>query len=102
MEDMAKALMKARLTLEPGKARFGRSHVKYLGYFISQSGSSIGNGHIQAMVDLSPPSNIKGLRSILEGFIFVIKFIKRYADMVAPLVNLTHRETAQQKSQDAC
>lgn len=99
MEDMFKALMKAVLTLKPSKTQFGRLHVKYLRYVISRNGISIGHDRIKAMVDLTHPSNIKELRSVLGAFTFGRKFMKNiYADIVAPLVNLICRETAQQKS----
>ena len=85
------ALQAAGLTLKPSKIRFGPKQVSYLGHVISADGISVGQDRIQAINDLPTPTCIKDLRSVLGMVNFVRRFIKDYADITAPLVDLTRK-----------
>ncbi|CAB1100355.1 unnamed protein product [Ectocarpus sp. CCAP 1310/34] len=92
IEKMFAALQAAGLTLKPSKIQFGRKEVDYLGHVISAKGISVSTDRIDAIRDLSTPKCIKDFRSILGMANFVRRFAKNYADLTAPLVDLTRKD----------
>ncbi|CAB1098409.1 unnamed protein product [Ectocarpus sp. CCAP 1310/34] len=92
IEKMFAALQAAGLTLKPSKIQFGRKEVDYLGHVISAKGIFVSTDRIDAIRDVSTPKCIKDLRSILGMANFVRRFAKNYADLTAPLVDLTRKD----------
>ncbi|CAB1113485.1 unnamed protein product [Ectocarpus sp. CCAP 1310/34] len=92
LEKMFAALQAAGLTLKPSKIQFGQKEVDYLGHVISAKGISVSTDHIDAIRNLPTPTCIKDLRSVLGMVNFVRRFIKDYADVTAPLVELTRKD----------
>lgn len=89
LEKMFAALQAAGLTLKPSKIQFGQKEVDYLGHVISAKGISVSTDRVDAFRDLPTPRSIKDLRSVLGMANFVRRFVKDYADLRAPLVDLT-------------
>ena len=92
LEKMFAALQAAGLTLKPSKIQFGRKEVDYLGHVISAKGISVSTDRIDVIRDLPTPKCIKDLRSVLGMANFVRRFVKDYADLTAPLVDLTRKD----------
>ena len=93
LENTFKALQAAGLTLKPSKVQFGPKEVKYLGHILSSDGIRLGDDRIQAILDLPTPTNIKELRSVLGMVNYVRKFIPDLATTIAPMVDLTKKES---------
>ena len=97
LERMFSALRAAGLTLQPSKLQFGSEQVKYLGNVISEHGTTIGDDRVKAISELPEPKNIKELRSLLGTLNFVRRFVLEYADVTAPLVELTKKQYKQRR-----
>jgi len=52
----------ARLTINPDKSKFCRSHVKYLGFLVQHDGLKIDHDKTAPILEYSPPRNIRQLR----------------------------------------
>ena len=97
LEGMFSALQAAGLTLKQSKLQFGSKQVKYLGHVISEHGITIGDDRIKAISDLPDPKNIKELRSLFGTLNFVRRFVPEYAEVTAPLVELTKKQHKQRR-----
>ena len=97
LERMFSALQAAGLTLQPFKLQFGSKQVKYLGHVISEHGISIADHRIKTISELPDPKNIKELRSSLDTLNFVRRFVPEYAEVTAPLVELTKKRCEQRR-----
>ena len=98
LESMFVALQAAGLTLKPSKVAFGPKSIEYLGHIISKDGVSVGEDRIDAIQKLPTPTCIKDLRSVLGVVNFVRRFIPDYAEVTAPLVELTKKEFGKKSS----
>ena len=97
LERMFSALQGAGLTLKPSKLQSGSKQVKYLGHVISEHGISIRYDLIKAISELPDPKNMKELRSLLCTLDFVRRFVPEYAEVTAPLVELTKKQYKQRR-----
>ena len=91
------ALQAAGLTLKPSKLQFGSKQVKYFGHIISEHGITIDDDHIKVISELPDPKNIQELRSLLGTLNFVRRFVLEYAEVTAPLVELTKKQYKQRR-----
>ena len=94
---MFSSLLAAGLTLKPSKLQFGSKQVKHLGDVISEHGINIGDDRIKAISELPDPKNMKELRSLLCTLDFVRRFVPEYAEVTAPLVELTKKRCEQRR-----
>ena len=85
------------MTLKPSKLQFGSKQVRYLGHVISGHDITIGDDRIKAISELPEPKSIKELRSLLGTLNFVRRFVLEYADVTAPLVELTKKQYKQRR-----
>ena len=92
LEQMFHALQNAGLTLKPSKVQFGQREISCLGHTISERGTSISSDRIAAIQQLPRPTYLKELLSILGTLNFVRRFVRDYADLTAPLVELTRKD----------
>ena len=97
LERMFSDIQAAGLTLKPSKLQFGSKQVKYVGHVISEHGITIGDDRIKAIGELPDPKNIKELRSLLGAPNFVHRFVPEYAEVRAPLVELTKKQYEQRR-----
>ena len=94
LQSMFAALQAVDLTLKPSKLAFGPKSVAYLGLVISAEGVAVGKDRIKAIRELPNPTCIKDLRSVLGVMDFVRRFVPNFAEVTAPLVDLTRKEFA--------
>jgi len=59
-----------------------------LGHIVCKQGLLVDPSKIAIIVDLKPPTSIKQLRTVLENTSYYKKFIKGYAQIIAPIENL--------------
>ena len=88
------ALQAAGLTLKPYKLAFGPKSVAYLCHVISAEGVAVGEDRIKTIQELPTPTCIKDLRSVVGVMNLVRRFVPNYAEISAPLVDLTRKDFA--------
>ena len=96
LETMFAALQAAGLTLKPSKLAFGpiNNYVAYLGHVISAEGVAVGKDRIKAIQKLPTATCIKDLCSVLGVMNFARRFVPNFAEVTAPLADLTREEFA--------
>ena len=60
-----------------------------LGFKVSKHGINPNPAKVQGISDLRPPKDVSGVKRILEMFNFYQKFIKDFATLAKPIVELT-------------
>ena len=85
VEQVLQALAEAKLKLKKSKCSWFQSTITLLGFQISKEGVQSNPEKVEAIRNLTPPRNIKGVRSFLGTVNYFRKLIKNYADIAAPL-----------------
>jgi len=78
----------AGLRLKPSKCKFFQTSVEFLGFVVSEEGTSCSTKHLEAVVDWPVPNNVKQLQTFLGFTNFYRKFIPGYASIAEPLYGL--------------
>ena len=87
------ALTKAGLHLKPEKCHFHKKQVKYLGFIITTEGVTVDPAKIATIMEWPAPENVKDVRSFLGFACFYRRFVQGYSQIVAPMTNLTRKDT---------
>ena len=82
----------ASMKLSPAKCHFLQRRVNYVGITIDESGLTINQERVQALVELKAPHNRKGLQSLLGFFGFNRKWIKNYAGLTKCMYSLLRKD----------
>ena len=85
------ALRAASLMMKPKKCKFAQKELRFLGHIISAEGIRTDPDKIAKMVTMSPPTNLKGLRSRLGLFSYYRQYIKGFSEITRPMYELTSR-----------
>ena len=80
-------LRQHRLRLKLKKCSF----FKYLGFVISGDGVSPEPERVSAMRSMSPPTNVREVRSLVGVFSYYRRFIPNFSAIVAPIIELTKK-----------
>src|SRR6266540_564335 len=80
------------LMMKPKKCKFAQKELRFLGHIISAEGIRTDPDKIAKMVTLSPPTNLKELRSRLGLFSYYQQYIKGFSDIIRPIYKLTREE----------
>src|SRR6266540_3685788 len=86
------ALRAASLMIKPKKYKFAQKELRFLGHIISAEGIRTDPDKIAKMVTMSPPTNLKELRSRLGLFSYYRQFIKGFSDITKPMYELIREE----------
>jgi transposase InsO family protein len=78
-------LEKNRLTVQPDKSKFGRSELKFLGYWIDREGIRPDPDKVKAISKMTLPQSEKQIKSFLGLTGFYRKLIKNYSAIAKPL-----------------
>ena len=87
MEDLSR-LQDAGLKINAAKSKFCALETEYLGYIITRDGVKPQANKVQAILALTPPKNVKELRSFLGMVQYYRDIWAKRSDMLAPLTDL--------------
>lgn len=88
IEEVAKRLSKANLSINLEKSRFFAREVKYLGYVLSNKGLQADPERIKTMVEYPAPKNTKAIRRFLGLTGYYRRLIPDFSGITAPLSDL--------------
>ena len=78
------------LKLNPNKFQFKVEQVTWMGHLLSSNGIAPHPDFVQAIVDMNPPQDVKGVQRFLGMCNDLSKFAPNLAEVVKPLTELTH------------
>ena len=78
----------------PEKCSFDKTEVEYLGMFVNQDSICMDNSKVKAITEWPAPTMVRGIRSFLGLANFYRWFIKDYAMLAKPLMDLTQKDKA--------
>ena len=81
-------LRDAGLKVNADKSKFCAHETEYLGYVLTRDGIKPQTNKVQAILALTPPNNVKELRSFLGMIQYYRDLWARRSDMLAPLTSL--------------
>ncbi|GKT25050.1 Transposon Ty3-I Gag-Pol polyprotein, partial [Aduncisulcus paluster] len=91
LEAVLSRVEELNLRLKPSKCKFGVSEVEFLGREVSDKGIRIADSRISDLKDLQPPKSKKQVQQALGLFNYYRSFVRNFADIVAPLRDLTKK-----------
>ena len=88
LRQVLRVLQQAGLKVNAPKSHFGKDEVEYLGYVLTRTGIKPQSKKIQAILALSPPTNVKLLRRFLGMVQYYRDMWQNRSEMLAPLTDL--------------
>lgn len=85
-----------RLYAKPSKCKLCCKELDFVGYWVSSDGIRPHRSKVKAVDEWTTPSTLTELRSFIGMVSYYRKFIRRFADLAAPLHQLTKKEAAWQ------
>lgn len=82
------------LKLNRAKCHFRKTELQFFGHIISADGVKPDESKVEAIAQMSSPSNVEQLRQVLGLVNYVGKFLPGLSSVLHPLTNLLKRETA--------
>ena len=73
------------------KCEFWLPEVTYLGHVISKDGIAVNPERVQAILDWTPPKNVKQVQSFLSLASYCCRFVENFSKIVKPLTGLLHK-----------
>jgi len=96
LKQVLERLRQANLTCKPRKCEFFRKRVSVLGHIVSKKGLECNPKKTQAVVDWRTPKTVKDIRSFLGLGSYYRRFIPNFAELSAPITDLTKQRKFQQ------
>ena len=93
LAELLRRLREARLTVKLAKSRFGVATVLYLGHEVGHGCVRPKSANVAAVLDFPVPTTKRELRRFLGMAGFYRKFCPNFAEVTAPLTNLTRGTT---------
>ena len=72
------------MKLNPGKCAFGVTARKFLGFMVSQRGIEANPDKIQAIMEMTPPRNVKEVQSLNGKVVALNRFVSRATNKCLP------------------
>ena len=78
------------LKLNPKKFQFKVKQVTWMGHLLSSTGITPHPDRVQAIVDMTPPQDVKGVQRFLGMCNYLSRITPSLAEIMKPLTELTH------------
>lgn len=91
LHQVFKALEEHQLVVKASKCKFALREVKLLGYIVSEEGITSDPAKVEAIAEMAPPRDIKGVRSFIGMAGYYRQLIPGFADLAHPLNMLTKK-----------
>lgn len=88
LEQVAKLLTDAGLTINIDKSKFVLRESKYLGFIVGEDGLRTDPAKVEAIKNFPKPNTVKQTRRLLGMTGWYSRFIPNYSDIAAPIFNL--------------
>src|ERR1044071_4125428 len=85
-------IQKANLQIKLQKCKFFKREIKFLGHKISGRGIETDEEKVKAMKEITSPTNVKEVQSVLELFNYYRNFVPGFATIARPLYQLVKKE----------
>ncbi|GKU96286.1 hypothetical protein SLEP1_g9534 [Rubroshorea leprosula] len=85
-------LRKYQLKMNPLKRAFGVSSGKFMGFIVRHRGIEIDQSKIEAIVNMPPPKNLRGLKSLQGKLAYIRRFISNLARRCHPFSKLMKKD----------
>src|SRR5690625_2781859 len=92
-DEVMQILTDENLTIKLSKCEFFPESIEFLGHIIGQQGMRPHPRKIEAVNKLRPPTDVKGVRSVLGLFGYLRDYIPNYAKLTEPLTRLLKKKT---------
>lgn len=92
VKEVLERIRKAGLKLKPNKCQLFQKEVSFLGHVINKNGITPNPDNIAKIIDWPIPKTLTEVRQIIGMASYYSKFIKDFASIVRPLVNLTKKD----------
>lgn len=86
---VAERLKEAELTVSRKKSQFCMKKLRFLGMIVSEKGIQVDDTKVEAVVNMKRPETVKQMQSFLGMTGFFRRFIDGYAELAAPLSEMT-------------
>jgi hypothetical protein len=93
LDQLLTRLRQHRVKINLPKCTFGSKDVTYLGFHLTKSGIKPGQDKLKAVAQAQPPRDIRGVRQFLGLCNFFRNQVRNFAQMSAPLTQLTKKES---------
>ena len=88
LTQLLEALRSANLVVNLAKSEFLQSSVEYLGHVVGHGQVAPKQANVESVLNMPPPSDLKGLRRFLGAAGFYRRFCKNFSSVCFPLTNL--------------
>ena len=88
LRNVLQSCQDAGISIKPAKCKFGFSHLKYLGYHISGSGTTVDDDTIQALREKPDPSNKKEAQRLLGLLTWARPFVVGFSALAKPIIEV--------------
>ena len=85
-------LREHKLYAKRSKCSLFQDHLEFLGHVVSAEGISMETDKVQAILDWPTPRTVTDVRSFLGLANYYRRFVQRYAQVAAPLTDLTKKD----------
>ena len=92
LRQVFECLQRAGLTLRGKKCQLRLSKVAYIGHVFSAEGMSPDGRKVEAVYSWPIPATLQELKSFLGLASYYRRYVKDFADIAAPLIQLTEKE----------
>lgn len=100
VEEVLERLRAAGLKLRPDKCNMLQTEVVFLGHIVSQSGISPDPANIMKIAEWPRPVNAKQAKQFVATGSYYRRFVRDYAKIARPLIDLTKKDSSFVWSQD--